>query len=204
MRIGAPSNTAIIMCKDQPLERATTFKYLGSIVTTTGGSEEDVEVRCRKAQAVFYMLRPVWKSKYISLRTQLKQAFNSNVKSVLLYGSESWRFTSNVTKKLQSFVNRRLRFILGIFWPNKISNEELWKRTEQEEIAVTIRRRKRRWIGHIGLEPPREKEKWATKKILEEDSYRRTPTCGHVVGTAKTDIQEPSPLENSCGGTMLR
>ena len=56
----------------------------------------------------------------------------------------------------------------------------------------------------LRIEPPREKEKWAIKEILEEDSYRRTPTCGHIVGAAKTDIQESSPLENSCGGPMLR
>ena len=30
-------------------------------------------------------------------------------------------------KKLQSFVNRRLRYILEIFWPNKIDNDDLWQ-----------------------------------------------------------------------------
>jgi len=30
-----------------------------------------------------------------------------------------------------------------------ISNEELWRRAEETEISVQIRRRKRNWIGHI-------------------------------------------------------
>ena len=55
----------------------------------------------------------------------------------------------------------------------------------------------------LRMEPPRKKEEWATKEILEEGSYRRIP-CGHVVGAAKTEIQEPSLLEKSCGGPMLR
>ena len=96
------------MCEDQALERVESFTYLGSIVFITRGSEEDVEARCRKAQCMFYMLSPVWRSQYISLWTKLR-IFNSNVKSVLLYGSETWRLTSSFIKKLQSFINRRLR-----------------------------------------------------------------------------------------------
>ena len=56
----------------------------------------------------------------------------------------------------------------------------------------------------LRMEPPKVKEKWETKEILEEDSYQRAPMCENVVGAAKTNIQEPSPLENSCGGSMLR
>jgi hypothetical protein len=52
-------------------------------------------------------------------------------------------------KELQSYVNRCLRFILGIWWPNMISNEDLWVRTEQKEIWKEIRYRKWKWIGHI-------------------------------------------------------
>lgn len=48
------------------------------------------------------------------------------MKSVLLFGSESWSVNSDI-KKLQSFVNKCLWKIIGIGWPNKIGNEELWK-----------------------------------------------------------------------------
>ena len=45
-------------------------------------------------------------------------------------------------------VNRCLRYILRIWWPNIISNKDLWKVTGQEDINVEIRKRKFRWIGH--------------------------------------------------------
>jgi hypothetical protein len=45
-------------------------------------------------------------------------------------------------KEIQSYVNRCLRFILGIWWPNVISNEDLWERTKQKEIWKEIRYRK--------------------------------------------------------------
>jgi hypothetical protein len=39
-------------------------------------------------------------------------------------------------------------YILRIWWPNIISNKELWKVTGQEDITVEIRKSKFRWIGH--------------------------------------------------------
>ena len=45
-------------------------------------------------------------------------------------------------------VNRCLRYILRICWPNIISNKDLWRVTDQEDINLEIRKRKFRWIGH--------------------------------------------------------
>ena len=67
--------------------------------------------------------------------------------------SETWRFTKKIITQLQTFTNCRLWYILGVWWPKKISNEELWQRTLQERIEVTIRRRKWRWIGHTLRKP---------------------------------------------------
>jgi hypothetical protein len=75
--------------------------------------------------------------------------FNTNVKFVLLYGCETWKETRDPEKKLQSYVNRCLRLILGIWWPNVISNEDLWVRTKKNEILKEIRYRKWKCIGYI-------------------------------------------------------
>jgi hypothetical protein len=37
---------------------------------------------------------------------------------------------------------------LNIHWPEVISNEELWRRTEGTEISIQIKRRKWKWIGY--------------------------------------------------------
>ena len=70
------------------------------------------------------------------------------MKSVLLYGCETWLVTKAIQCKIQTFVNRCLRYILRIWWPNIISNKDLWKITGQEDINLEIRKRKFRWIGH--------------------------------------------------------
>ena len=74
--------------------------------------------------------------------------FNACVKSVLLYGCETWLVTNEIQRKIQTFVNRCLRYILRIWWPNIISNKDLWKATGQEDINLEIRKRKFRWIAH--------------------------------------------------------
>ena len=51
MRIWSPANTGNISCAGEALEQVTAFSYLGSFITTTGGTEEDVKDRCRKEQA---------------------------------------------------------------------------------------------------------------------------------------------------------
>ena len=37
---------------------------------------------------------------------------------------------------------------LRIWWPNIISNKDLWRVTGQEDINLEIGKRKLRWIGH--------------------------------------------------------
>jgi hypothetical protein len=70
------------------------------------------------------------------------------VKSVLLYGCETWLVTEDIQRKIQTFVNRCLRYILRIWWPKFIANKDLRKVTRQEDINVEIRKRKFRWLGH--------------------------------------------------------
>lgn len=57
----------------------------------------------------------------LSKKTKIK-LFNSNVKSVLLHGCETCAMSEKHHKKIQTFVNKNLRKILKIYWPNKITN----------------------------------------------------------------------------------
>ena len=131
----------------EAVEEVKEFQYLGSIISTTGGASEDIQARIRKARHAFALLRPIWRTKSLSLRSKLR-IFTSNVKSLLLYGSETWRMTATLVNKLQVFQNKCLRRIIGIRWPEKIRNEDLWHRTGQVPIELELKKRAWRWIGH--------------------------------------------------------
>jgi len=120
---------------------------LGSIVAENGGTSKEVNSRIQKARGSFSKLRKVWLNKSLRKDTKIK-IFNACVKYVLLYGCETWLLTNEIRRKMQTFVNRCLRYILRIWWSNFISNKDLGKVTGQEDINLEIRKRKFRWIGH--------------------------------------------------------
>ena len=144
------------------VEEVEKFTYLGSVVTPDGGAFKDVETRITKANYTFRTLINIWRSTTISTKTKLK-IFNSNIKSVLLYGAETWLTNKQLIQKLQTFINKCLRRILRIYWPQIISNQELWEKIAQEPIEITVKRRTWRWIGHTLRKPDSD----VTKQALE-------------------------------------
>ena len=100
MRVHANNQTPISL-QGEALEQVDNFTYLGSIMDKQGGTGADVKVRIGKARAAFNQLKNIWKSGSYSVHTKIR-LFNSNVKPVLLYGSETWRTTRATTKMIQT------------------------------------------------------------------------------------------------------
>jgi hypothetical protein len=90
-------------------------------------------------------------SKKLKLSTK-NRIFNSNVKSGLLYASESWLASRKITTHLQTFINRCLRRILQVRWPETISNQDLWRRMAQVPVEEEIKQ-KWGWLGHTLRQP---------------------------------------------------
>ena len=134
MRINHRNNSDLIL-DGRVIERVEEFCYLGSMVSQDGGALRDVISRINKAKGAFAQLRPVWRPPYIRRKTKLR-IFDSNVKSVLLYGCETWKVTKDITTRLQTFINRCLRYIMRIWWPKTISNRDLWEATSQSTCLL--------------------------------------------------------------------
>ncbi len=145
------SNINPITLNGCPLEEVQSFTYLGRIIYQQGGTDADVKARIGKARVAFIQLKNIWASRELTLTTKIR-LFNSNVKSVLLYGAETWRTTKVTNRKIQTFINSCLRRILHIRWPDTISNTNLWERTSQLPVEAEIWKRRWGWIGL--LKPP--------------------------------------------------
>ncbi|XP_068723948.1 uncharacterized protein [Montipora capricornis] len=140
MKINTTANNPVTV-SGEPIKEVESFVYLGSVVGQQGGTDRDVTARIGKARAAFVMLKSIWASKEISARTKLR-IFNSKVKSIQLYGCETWQMTKTIQQKIQTFFNTCLRRIFNIRWPEKIRNEDLWEREGQEPVVKQILRRK--------------------------------------------------------------
>ena len=156
------SNKGQVELNGKTIEEVDKFCYLGSMIDRNGGTEADIKSRIAKAQAAFTSLCRIWKTREISLRTKLR-LFNSNVKSVLLYGCETWNASQANIKRLQTFVNKCLRRLLRINWMDRVKNEEIWRRTQQASVGDEIGQRKWRWIGHT----LRKENSSITKRVLD-------------------------------------
>ena len=85
------------------VEDVSEFVYLGSKISKTGGTHQGQD---QGSPASLRHPATRMESTAISIKTKLR-VFNSNVKAVLLYGSETWKVTANISKKIQTFVNLR-------------------------------------------------------------------------------------------------
>ena len=56
--------------RNEDIQQVDNLTYLGSMVSVTRGTEEDIIARIRKAQQAFACLRAVWKATSLSLKTK--------------------------------------------------------------------------------------------------------------------------------------
>ena len=73
---------------ENDIEDANKYSYSISVVTNTGGAQEDVKIQLQKANTAFIQLYQVQTTREISTGTKLR-IFRSKVKFVL-YGFETW------------------------------------------------------------------------------------------------------------------
>ena len=115
---------ATITLNGEPLEFVEDFTYLGSLISKDIGTQTDIKVRLGKV-----VLSPNgWTFKQYTMKPKIR-LYNSNVKSIVLYGSWCWRVVTGDMAKIGVFHNGCLRKICRIFWPKTISNVKLRKKT---------------------------------------------------------------------------
>ena len=70
------------------------------------------------ATSALARLRKIWKMRKLSMKTKIR-LLNSMVKSILMYGCESWTITDKIWKKIEAFEMKCYRRLLGITWKDK-------------------------------------------------------------------------------------
>jgi hypothetical protein len=115
-------------------------------VSEDDGAMTDVNVRIQKATGSFSKLRKAWLSTSIRMDTKIRD-FNACLKSVFLYGCETWLVTSEIRSKILTFVTRCLRYNLRTWCPKIISNNAHGA-TTQDDVNLEIGKRKFEWFGH--------------------------------------------------------
>ena len=147
MKLKNRSTTKTIV-RNVELEEVQDFKYLGSYISTDSNIEKEISTRIGLAAQAFNRLQSIWKSTALQTKTKLK-IYRSNVRSVLLYASETWRTNKRLESRLRGFEGRCLRRILRIRWEQRVTNKEISRRTSINNIVEDVKQRRWRWFGHV-------------------------------------------------------
>ena len=142
----------VLSIGNETLELTEKFVYLGSCISPSGLTEESLS-RIGKARAAFAALRHLWRRHDIHLALK-GRVYSATVRSVLLYGCETWSTRKEDLQRLSVFDHRCLRSIAGVWWEQRISNEEVRRRVFGEGKPGTagesvISRQQLRWLGHV-------------------------------------------------------
>ena len=125
------------------------FKYLDSILEQDGSSAKEIEKRISDMRKIIGILNSIlWSRNIIS---KIKQTiFNTLIKSVLLYGAETWTIKSAIEKKLLSTEMD--------FWQRLARTSRIEKKTNIEirarmgiktSITTKIDKKRMQWYGHV-------------------------------------------------------
>ena len=111
-------------------------------------TQNDIASRKAKVWQPLQKMNSYIKSKRISTQHKIR-LFRTYTEPVLLYNSEAWALTKTLEDSLNSFHRRLLRIALNIKYPKVISNEKLYKITNEIPISRKIKKRRLALFGHI-------------------------------------------------------
>ena len=109
----------------------------------------DLDNLLSKASRSFGRLsKRVWQSHSLHLSTKI-QVCRAIVVPTLLYGAETLVLYQKQIRLLERFHQRCLRSILGIKWPDHVSNEEVLKTASLPSIESILLQVQLRWAGLV-------------------------------------------------------
>ena len=111
-------------------------------------TENDIKRRKSLAINAFNTYEKILTSKHISLDVRMR-LFNTYITSIFMYNSELWILTKQREQEIDVFQRKLLRRLLKMHYPYKISNEDLYERTNEKSWHSKIEARRLRLLGHL-------------------------------------------------------
>jgi len=139
----------IIKVKNESLVQCKSFVYLGSTISYNARLDNELSLRLGKASSEYGKLRDrLWNNHHVSIRVKCK-VYRAIVLSSLLYGAETWTIYRSQVLRLQAYMMRQLRDIMGIHWSDFITNEQVLRRAGLPSMENVLIEKNLRWLGHV-------------------------------------------------------
>lgn len=159
IRVQAEPRVKQVVIDGEALEVVDKFCYLGEMISAFGGAEEAVIARIRSGWKKFRDLLPVLTCRGFSLRSK-GRVYQACVRSVMLYGSETWALKESDLQRLERNDMRMIRWMCNVTLKDRKSSLELRGRLGLDSIRNCIRTGRLRWFGHVER---RDDDSWVKK-----------------------------------------
>ena len=138
-----------IFINRQHIGQVKSYMYIGNLIPEDGRSEKEIKRRLIIARTTFTNTRTLLSCRGINLKT--REAMKCYVWPTLFYRAENGQLQNHFCPDLMP-----LRYgyiaVLNISWTNKITNEEVLRRTGKDRELVRIfKTRKIQYLGHLHL-----------------------------------------------------
>ncbi|CAH1270813.1 Hypp4454 [Branchiostoma lanceolatum] len=165
-----PEQLTQVTVGEENLKVVPTFCYLGDMISQAGGCSDAVTARIKSAWKSFHELLPILTNRYIPLRNR-GHVFNSCIRSVLLYASETWAVASEDIKRLDRSDNAMVRWICPRKLSETLSTKQLRAKLGVHSVQDVMRSKRLRWYGHLER---MDRERWP-KRIIGMTVEGRNP-----------------------------
>ena len=140
---------ASVMYSGDSLEVVENFCYLGDMLGSEGGVERSVITRVDIAWRKFRELLSLLTSRVLSVQFR-GRLYEGCVKSVMLYGSETWAVIKEEDlDRLDRNDMRMIRWMRNTSLKDRKSSDELRSRLGIHSNRDVIQARRLRWLGHL-------------------------------------------------------
>lgn len=130
------------------LEEVEQFCYLGDMIDCEAGVERTVRMRVAAAWSKWREMSSLLTNHSIPLKSRAG-VYEACIRSVLLYGSETWAINERHSVILRSCDRKMLRYIAGVRWQDQVGSGEVAERCGVKELEVRLRQGRLRWFGHV-------------------------------------------------------
>nr|CAH7761708.1 unnamed protein product [Callosobruchus chinensis] len=156
------------------LEDVDTFKYLGTVIDSTGREDQNLGERISGAGKLFWALnRSCFSKRELSIKTKLK-VYKTLVLPVLLWGSESWVLSKRMKQQLQTMEMKFLRRIKAFFRTDIVLTRN--SPTQNDLVDLLIHPVNRKFLTYYQTYEP-QPEMYKTYKCMCDEEERRRKEC---------------------------
>ncbi|XP_065279376.1 uncharacterized protein LOC135895225, partial [Emys orbicularis] len=146
---GSNASVPSISIDGTQLKVVENFKYLGSVISSDGSLDNEINARISNASQAPGCLRvKVLNHHNIRMSTKLL-VYRAVILSSLLYRCKTWTLYRHHIKQFEAFHMRCLRNIMKIRWQDKVPNLDVLERAQMTSIEMMIMKSQLRWTGHV-------------------------------------------------------